>query len=54
MDQLKIKILLNLTFVLLKLCDKNQNLFIRGVYRYYVATAQRYNNQLLTFRKSRD
>lgn len=22
--------------------------------RYYVATAQRYNNQLLTFRKSRD
>lgn len=27
---------------------------IRGDLRYYVATAQRYNNQLLTFRKSRD
>lgn len=30
------------------------NIIICPQFRYYVATAQRYNNQLLTFRKSRD
>jgi hypothetical protein len=50
MDQLKIKILLNLTFVLLKLCDKNQNLFIRGVYtESEIQKLNRIKNMLLKF-----